>query len=120
MFAQNIVHDKDGNLLFFIVDNNIYNRYGEAFFKYDPEYPDEPPIYDLFSYLYDGIYGDFIDGSSINRFMTESNGALKGVLLDPEIVVFPIYGECYKYGLAYSFFDGNAMVVMQVQYITEH
>ncbi len=26
MFAQNIVHDKDGNLLFFIVDNNIYNK----------------------------------------------------------------------------------------------
>ncbi len=30
MYAQNIVHDADGNLLFFIVDNNIYNRYGEA------------------------------------------------------------------------------------------
>ncbi len=30
MFAQQVVHDKDGNLLFFIVDNNIYNRNGEA------------------------------------------------------------------------------------------
>lgn len=30
MFAQTVVHDADGNLLFFIVDNNIYNRYGEA------------------------------------------------------------------------------------------
>jgi len=30
MYAQSVVHDKDGNLLFFIVDNNIYNRYGEA------------------------------------------------------------------------------------------
>ena len=28
MFAQAVVHDADGNLLFFIVDNNIYNRYG--------------------------------------------------------------------------------------------
>lgn len=30
MYAQQVVHDKEGNLLFFIVDNNIYNRYGEA------------------------------------------------------------------------------------------
>ncbi len=26
MFGQNVVHDADGNLLFFIVDNNIYNK----------------------------------------------------------------------------------------------
>lgn len=31
MFAQSVVHDNDGNLLFFIVDNNIYNRHGVAF-----------------------------------------------------------------------------------------
>lgn len=31
MFGQTVVHDNDGNLLFFIVDNNIYNRYGEEF-----------------------------------------------------------------------------------------
>ena len=30
MFCQSVVHDAEGNLLFFIVDNNIYNRYGEA------------------------------------------------------------------------------------------
>ena len=30
MFAQTVVHDEQGNLLFFIVDNNIYNRYGET------------------------------------------------------------------------------------------
>ncbi len=30
MFAQQVVHDKGGNLLFFIVDNDIYNRYGKA------------------------------------------------------------------------------------------
>jgi len=30
MFCQSVVHDTEGNLLFFIVDNNIYNRYGEA------------------------------------------------------------------------------------------
>ena len=30
MYAQTVVHDKDGNLLFFIVDNNIYNQDGEA------------------------------------------------------------------------------------------
>ena len=29
-YAQSVVHDKHGNLLFFIVDNNIYNRYGVA------------------------------------------------------------------------------------------
>jgi len=35
MFAQTLVHDKEGNLLFFIVDNNIYNRFGEKFYKVD-------------------------------------------------------------------------------------
>ena len=30
MYAQTVVHDKEGNLLFFIVDNNIYNQDGEA------------------------------------------------------------------------------------------
>ncbi len=40
MFAQQVVHDKNGNLLFFIVDNNIYNKKGEAFLE-DPN--DESP-----------------------------------------------------------------------------
>jgi len=30
MYGQTVVNDADGNLLFFIVDNNIYNRYGVA------------------------------------------------------------------------------------------
>jgi hypothetical protein len=38
LFAHQIVNDKDGNLLFFIVDNNIYNKYGYAF-ETDPTDP---------------------------------------------------------------------------------
>ncbi len=36
MFCQQIVHDRKGNIQFFIVDNNIYNKYGESFV--DPSY----------------------------------------------------------------------------------
>jgi len=104
MFAQNIVHDKDGKLLFFIVDNNIYNRYGEAFLKYLPDYEDEP-MYGTFSYLHDGImYDNWIDGSNFNRFNVNTSN----ISIDPEIVIFPIYGECYKYGLVYFLFYNNA------------
>ncbi|NLY23223.1 MAG: hypothetical protein GX048_07935 [Bacteroidales bacterium] len=86
MFAQNVVHDKDGNLLFFIVDNNIYNRYGEAFVKYLPDYEDEP-MYGTFSYLHDGImYDNWIDGSYYNRFNVNTTH----ISIDPEIVIFPI------------------------------
>ena len=105
MFAQNIVHDKDGKLLFFIVDNNIYNRYGEAFLKYLPDYPEEPINNDIFSYLHDGImYDNWIDGSNFNRFNVNTSN----ISIDPEIVIFPIYGECYKYGLVYFLFYNNA------------
>lgn len=87
MFAQNIVHDKDGKLLFFIVDNNIYNRYGEAFLKYLPDYPEEPINNDIFSYLHDGImYDNWIDGSNFNRFNVNTSN----ISIDPEIVIFPI------------------------------
>ncbi len=113
MFAQNVVHDKDGNLLFFIVDNNIYNKNGEAFLKLDENgyaYSN-----DMYSYLLDGVVdpsanlfpsviGDLFDGSTMNRFSVEVNH----VALDPEIIVFPIKNECYKYGLIYSFFKSNA------------
>ncbi len=35
MYGQTIIHDAEGNLLFFIVDNNIYNRYGVAMIDYN-------------------------------------------------------------------------------------
>jgi len=116
MFAQNIVHDKDGKLLFFIVDNNIYNRYGEAFLKYLPDYPEEPINNDIFSYLHDGImYDNWIDGSNFNRFNVNTSN----ISIDPEIVIFPIYGECYKYGLVYFYFI-IMLLIVQVNYFTEH
>ena len=87
MYAQTVFHDKDGNLLFFIVDNNIYNQDGEAFPKLDET--GVPYGYNMVSYLYDGVIEgntDWLDGSTYNRF-TMSGGS---VSLDPEIVVFPI------------------------------
>ena len=86
MYAQTVVHDKEGNLLFFIVDNNIYNQDGEAFPKLDET--GVPYGYNMVSYLYDGeVEGntDWVDGSTYNRFTM--GGSLS---IDPEIVVFPI------------------------------
>ncbi|MEI6854257.1 MAG: hypothetical protein WCL06_15520, partial [Bacteroidota bacterium] len=95
MFAQTVVHDKDGNLLFFIVDNNIYNRNGEAF-QIDPA--DESAG---FYYLHDNVFGP-----NYNRFGF-SNPTDISESLDPEIIVYPIYDNatCYKFGLVYSMFD---------------
>lgn len=110
MFAQQVVHDKDGNLLFFIVDNNIYNRKGEAF-PFDPAEPNGSKLF-----LYGGkeitnvnpFYIDII-GENYNRFGF-SNPVSYGGTLGPEIIIFPIYGasECYSYGVVFSIYCQNA------------
>ena len=113
MFAQQVVHDKDGNLLFFIVDNNIYNKYGKAF-KIDPSQSDETAMYYY-------LHGDEQIAPNYNRFGFSEPGAS----LDPEIVVFPIYKEelgaapaCYKYGIIYTTFTRTAATSVGICYRT--
>ncbi|MEI6851842.1 MAG: hypothetical protein WCL06_03325 [Bacteroidota bacterium] len=103
MMAQNVVHDKDGNILFFIVDNNIYNRKGEAFHYIDPANPNGAPDPDLYTYLHGGDLGVNFDRFN---FLT----------LDPEIVIFPLIGECYKYGIVYSTHDPAAQFAAYTVY----
>jgi hypothetical protein len=114
MYAQTVVHDADGEIVFFIIDNNIYNRDGEAFKEI--EYLDP-------AYLFDGMIEDHscvfgntdyvsntrtfhIDGETINRALTHEYA----ITLHSEIVVFPISGVCNKYGLVFSFFDSDAPI----------
>lgn len=100
MFAQTVVHDKDGNILFSIIDYNIYNRYGEYF----------------------SLANDFQLDHYLTRFI---NPASAYTSLDPEIVVFPIYKEeeggapaCYKYGIIYSFFTRTNSISFSICYRT--
>jgi len=114
MFAQQVVHDKDGNLLFFIIDNNIYNKNGKAFIDYVNGSPT-----DYYAYLHDD--SESLNGASFNRFgFPDTPGSL-----DPEIVVFPIHNSCYKFGIVYSIYynelvSGSSHVYYKtLEYINE-
>ena len=105
MFAQQVVHDKDGNLLFFIVDNNIYNKYGKAF-KMDPNDNDETAYYYY-------LHGDVIYAPNYNRFgFSGTSTPNPNISLDPEIVIVPIIDNqnpCnYKFRVVYSIFNCDA------------
>ena len=103
MFAQQVVHDKDGNLLFFIVDNNIYNKYGKAFLRYDSEESTVPIGSGIYNYLHNPLAHTSLGlpGENFNRFgFSEPNQTL-----DPEIVIFPIHGSCYEFGIVYSIYN---------------
>ena len=119
MFAQTVVHDADGNLLFFIVDNNIYNRYGVGFTDNLGNI-----IYLLngnFANVPSPLLGTSADGYEIqnNRFLMQQLNICLPVL-DPEICIFPLKGDCYKYGLVFSIFDCNAKTgkASEIVYIT--
>ncbi|MCF8373021.1 MAG: T9SS type A sorting domain-containing protein [Bacteroidales bacterium] len=72
-FCQQVVHDDRGNILFFIVDNNIYNRNGVGF-----ENPD--PIYD-FWFLHPSI--NSYQSNDIHRFQLD-------FILRPELSIVPV------------------------------
>ncbi|MEI6124256.1 MAG: hypothetical protein WCQ95_11590 [Bacteroidota bacterium] len=110
MFAQQVVHDKDGNLLFFIVDNNIYNRYGKSFLI-DPYYPQGGSLYlhDMEYIDDDNIYTAGPFGVNYTRFgYNTGNSYNQSISMDPEFVVFPIHNSCYKFGIVYSIYDNNS------------
>ncbi|MDX9931682.1 MAG: T9SS type A sorting domain-containing protein [Bacteroidales bacterium] len=101
MFCQSVVNDADGNLLFFIVDNNIYNRFGEAF-----KDENDDPVYmiggafTVNSPLFDNV----VNGEIIQnyRYSIQEENIEQEAVLDPEICIFPLQNECYQYGLVCS------------------
>jgi hypothetical protein len=102
LFAQSVVHDMNGEIVFFIIDNNIYNRYGVAF-----EDNENASVSFLLSGAVEtqaNIFSGHVDGNSINR----ARYANTGVMLGAEILVFPISGKCNTYGLAYTFYEIDA------------
>ena len=98
MYAQSVVHDTNGEIVFFIIDYNIYNRYGEVFEDVDIMMPAS-------------LLSGYIE-SDANLFYSSTNNLLYGseyhrfhssVLMDSRITLFPISGHCNKYGLVFSF-----------------
>ena len=105
VFCQAVVHDKYGNVLMQIVDNNIYNRFGESFLITDPQ---QTAIYDECHYwLHQGtpdrLNGDC--GCSLADYESEKIGEYLNrsyvtnpsveiptnhIVLSPEIVVIPV------------------------------
>ncbi len=113
-FGQQVVHDKDGTILFFIVDNNIYNKHGNSFPLLDEQ--GNQMGGDMLTYVHDNLIISQT-GAQFNRFGYPEPDMTK--TLDPEIIVFPLFGECYKFGIIYSIFDHNGFVgAVQVYYKT--
>jgi hypothetical protein len=90
MYAQNVTYDENGEILFFIIDNNIYNRYGKSFEN-------------IASYIPSFLY-DYNGASGFNRYLTAQATTTNKTMwmLSPEILVFPIPDKCFTYGLIYS------------------
>jgi parallel beta-helix repeat protein len=91
MFAQTVVHGPAGDLLFFIVDNNIYNQYGNAF-------------WDDLNVDYAKLHHDPIAGVTPGRYMTATTHSTVCAVMDPEIVVVPIQDRCNTFALIYSYY----------------
>lgn len=94
MYAQNITYDENGDILFFIIDNNIYNRLGQSYLDIDLVYPAKLN-YDLYKTTKLGF----------DRYLTadvSDPNDKSWKMLSPEIIVFPIANKCYTYGVIYS------------------
>lgn len=107
-YAQSVVHDKHGNLLFFILDNNIYNRRGKAFL--DDMASPQGLLNGDYSFAGSNVIsgGSQINTYDFNRFNT--GVLLNNISLDPEIVIFPLNSraDCYTYGVLFSVYDYDA------------
>ena len=122
MFCQAVAHDKNGNILFHIVDNNIYNRNGESFEITDP---DQEALYKYISYgenhywLHQGIptntdlNGDLyycadyqrICGEQLNRGYITNSSTIpteNRIALGPELIIVPVPNACNEFFLIYS------------------
>lgn len=91
-FAQAVAHDNDGNVLFYIVDNNIYNRFGMGFGGGTDFLLDGTPTGPT-SFLYSNI--------DVRRNLPET----QYISMVPEIVLFPLSTteSCYCNGVRPDF-----------------
>jgi len=88
MFCQAVQYDKWGNILFFIVDNNIFNASGQGFAKEG----------DGYFYLHED---QEIDGDLINRFDYASNSSY---IITNEICIIPVQNNCYRFLIIYGLY----------------
>ncbi len=103
VFCQNIQTDKLGNILFFIIDNNIYNRYGESF-----ENIHQQNLYSQQHYWLHQIPASLESNNpvseKINRsFMVGTSPIpLSTLTLGQEMSIVPVPGSVNVYYLIYS------------------
>ena len=96
-YAQTIVNDKEGNLLFFIVDNNIYNKDGNGF-------------YNSSTLSYETLTDKVIE-------RTQSGSG--DWVMDPEIIIVPIIGTCNEFHVFYTvfrYYTGTGLTISQKLY----
>lgn len=113
-FCQAVVHDKNGNILFQIVDNNIYNRYGESFINTTQSSQMAEYHYWLHQGTPDRVNAmsninansDYVTkyiGEHLNREVIDGiNGYGNRIILGPEIIVVPVPESCNKFYLIYG------------------
>ena len=113
-YCQAVVHDKFGNVLFQIVDNNIYNRFGEGFVVTSSQ----TSMYDEYHYwlhqgtvnnlngynsLFIPTYRTYYIGEYLNReYCTLGTNPTDRIILSPEIIVVPVPESCNEFYLIYG------------------
>jgi hypothetical protein len=99
LYSQQIVNDKSGNVLFFIVDNYIYNKYGYGF----PDAPGSPICYKL--------------KDNYNPHMPTSDDDE----IYNKIIVVPVPNSCNEFFVFYAMLDdeySQDLAVPRVYYKT--
>lgn len=117
IFCQAIVYDKNGDVRFHIVDNNIYNRHGKGF----QISANQELLYDPGSYYY--LHQGYPVNSYWNHTSTDADYALctgpylnrshftglnpivgndQSLALAPEILIVPVPESCNEYFVIYG------------------
>ncbi|MFH2142068.1 MAG: T9SS type A sorting domain-containing protein [Bacteroidota bacterium] len=101
-FCQSIVHDADGNLLFFIIDNNIYNHEGKSFIDINALNFDGNPTGINYGYLTNiSLYTissttqEF--NHDINRFTDNWD-----IVINSDLIVVPVPNTCNQFYLIFT------------------
>ncbi len=121
-FCQNIVTDDYGNVMFYIVDNNIYNRFGVSFVN------NQPNVFSEYHYWLHQEPTNQINSNSdyageyLNRSIVVGSGCETYLinhrkLLGPELIVVPKPGATNVFYLIYSIFDFTPTAVDHHHYI---
>ncbi|OFY97672.1 MAG: hypothetical protein A2309_03360 [Bacteroidetes bacterium RIFOXYB2_FULL_35_7] len=97
--SQNIIHDKNGNILFMIKNNFICNKNGVQFM--DVNYPNESIAFEQAAYIHNGTIQHPASITIPFAGYNSIDGILSGRIM-PEIIVLPIHGECNSFIIVYS------------------